>query len=321
MPSSENPRPLRERVTLAVVTHDSAAVVADCLAPLAGELPVIVVDNASADGTLAVVRRAAPRAAIIANAVNQGFGRACNQALARAETEFLLLLNPDAAMEPAALMPLLAAADRWPEAAVLAPAIVDAGSGLIENHRWGLYDAARDRGPARASSQPAGPVCVGHLSGAAMLLRVAPVRAAGGFDPAIFLYYEDDDLCLRLRRAGHSLLLVPAARARHLGGASSPVSAAMSRRKHWHQAWSRLHLEAKHRGAGVARRLGLRAALRHAAKAAGHALVLNGTKARRDAARLAGTLAFLRGRPAVPQGAGEAYSRPAASCPPGVPPV
>jgi len=87
---------------------------------------------------------------------------------------------------------------------------------------------------------------VPSLSGAAMLIRTAAFRAVGGFDPAIFLYYEDDDLAFRLRRDQGPLMLVPAARALHGQGQSTPPSAALSRFKGYHWARSRIYVARKH---------------------------------------------------------------------------
>ena len=287
------------RVTAAIVTYNSAAAVGPCLGALAGRLPVVVVDNASSDGSREAVRHSCPQADIVANRVNEGFGRACNRAFARARTEFVLLINPDAVIDLASVARLVAAADRYPGAGILAPAIASA-DGLIANFDWALFDPSRRRGRLPAEMQPAGDICAGFLSGAVMLLRAEALRKLGGFDSSIFLFYEDDDICMRFRRAGYALVLVPDAEARHSGGQSSAVTEEVRRRKHWHQAWSRLYLESKYRGAGAARRLGARVVARHALKSLGYRLVLNGAKARRDAAQCAGSIAFLAGRPAVP---------------------
>jgi N-acetylglucosaminyl-diphospho-decaprenol L-rhamnosyltransferase len=284
------------RVTVVVVTHFSAAVIEACLAAAAPAARVIVVDNASQDDTRAIVRRTLPAATIIANATGVGYGNAANQGIAAAATEFVLLLNPDAVLAPDAVPLLVEAADRWPDAAILAPALKDAQGRWEVSHDVGLF-ARAGLGP-RADAEPTGDICADYVSGAVMLLRRSVVETVGGFDPAIFLYYEDDDLCLRVRRAGFAIVRVAAAVARHRGGGSVPATPEKRREKFFAMAWSRLHIEAKWRGRAAAWRLGLALAAKYGLKAAGYALADPAGKGLRDAARFRGTLAWLRGRPA-----------------------
>jgi len=77
-------------------------------------------------------------------------------------------------------------------------------------------------------------------------------RALGGFDDAIFLYGEDDDICMRMAAAGHALVHVVGGRVVHAGGKSTSPSPRLEWCKAWHQGWSRMHLEAKHRGRAAA---------------------------------------------------------------------
>ena len=146
---------------------------------------------------------------------------------------------------------------------------------------------------------PEGPLCADHLSGAVLLVRMSALRKVGGFDTNIFLYYEDDDLSIRMRQAGYALILVPAARANHVSGSSTRPSLKGHWRKFWHMAWSRLYIEAKYHGRGAAWRVAALHAPRFLGKALGYALLLNGRKGVRDAARFTGTLAWLMGAKAT----------------------
>jgi GT2 family glycosyltransferase len=283
------------RVTVVVVTHFAQAVIAPCLRAAAPAARVIVVDNASGDDTRDIVAATLPEAAIIANAVGVGYGNAANQGLAAAGTEFVLLLNPDAVLAPDAVPLLVAAADRWPDAAVLAPALRTPDGRWEVSHDVGLFARAA-LGP-RTDGEPTGDICADYVSGAVMLVRRSVYQRVGGFDPAIFLYYEDDDFCMRVRGAGHAIIRVAAAVASHLGGGSIPATPGKKREKFFAMAWSRLHIEAKWRGRGAAWRLGLAALARHGIKAAGYAVTDPAGKGLRDAARLRGTLAWLSGRP------------------------
>ena len=279
------------------VAYRSAAVIGDCLRSVARARAAIVVDNASDDDSADAARRALPGATIISNAVNQGFGRANNQGVALAETEFALLINPDAQMTPGSVEMLVAAADANPNAGIIAPAILNADGARIASHNVSLFDQDRVRGKERRP--PDGNICADFLSGAVMLVRTSMVRDVGGFDANIFLYFEDDDLCMKIRRAGHALVQVPAAAAIHQGGLSSPPTDEILRRKYWHHAWSRLYIESKHRDDAGARAWGRRNVRAYKIKALWHKLAGHRDKAWRDRARLDGTRAFLEGRSAL----------------------
>ncbi|WP_237214188.1 glycosyltransferase [Falsiroseomonas oryziterrae] len=280
--------PTNPRVTVVTVTYASAGTIGDFLASCPDDLPVLVVDNASPDDTLARVRAVRPRARIIENARNLGFGAACNLALDGIGTEFALLANPDARLSAEAVAALVAAADAFPDHRLVAPLLLDAEGRPVRS--WNVAQAWRRRLPRDREGEPwpAGPVCVAFASGACLLMRPAdPLR----FDEGFFLFYEDDDLCARAGGA----LLEPAARVAHAGGRSSPRSLATSWRKARCMAWSRLRFTALHDGGvDVARREGRRRAVHHLGKALGHALTARPRKVVTDIAALAGTAAWLR---------------------------
>jgi GT2 family glycosyltransferase len=288
------------RVAVVTVTHHSSALIETCLASAAKAAQIIVIDNASDDGTPALVRRAAARAQVIDNTVNRGFGNGCNQGLEKVEVEFALLIGPDSTIDDASLAGLVDAADRWPEAGLLGPAII-APDGHVElSHDLGLFERISAGKRLDRHLIPEGPLCADHLSGALLLVRMSALRRVGGFDTNIFLYYEDDDLCIRMRRAGYALILVPDACATHIGGGASRPGLGIQWRKFWHMAWSRLYIEAKYHGRPAAIRVAVRHAPKFLAKALGYALILNGRKGLRDAARFVGTMAWVLGVKAMP---------------------
>ena len=239
-----------------------------------------------------------PRSEVVSNGVGLGYGNGANQALEKVATEFALLVNPDAVLRAGALEALVAAADAYPEAAMLGPRLFHPDGTVALSHDAPLFRRGGLRRSPSGEAPPEGPCCVGYLSGAVTLVRMAPLRATGFYDPAFFLYYEDDDLCLRLRAAGYQLVLVPEAGADHLGGGSVRPGWGSHWEKFFHMAWSRLYIEAKYRGAGASRRLAWLNALCFGAKALGYGIAVNPKKAVRDAARTAGSLAYLFGRPA-----------------------
>ena len=204
---------------------------------------LIVVDNASDDGTVELVAATVPEAVIIGNTENLGFGRANNQAFAVAGGRWWLLLNPDATLEASALTALVHSLQADPRLAAVGPSVGGAGAGdaesagmlpglrslaghfLFINHllptdRGGAWRGFQVRPPRGTAPRP-----VDWISAAVVLMRPEAVHAVGGFDPSIFLYGEDVDLCARLLDAGWRLALVPGARAGHsIGGSQRPES-------------------------------------------------------------------------------------------------
>ncbi|MDO9252945.1 MULTISPECIES: glycosyltransferase family 2 protein [Comamonadaceae] len=196
-------------VTVVVVTHESAHCLRalDSLLSRCGE--VIISDNGSGDGTPEQATRRWPHARVLAHGRNLGFGAANNKALEQVRTPFAFLLNPDCEISVAGLTELLHFADELPASAVLAPQLVSVSGKAEINYRW-PQTLWVSRGPAAS-----GPACVGFVCGAAMLLRMSCFQDIGFFDEQFFLYYEDDDLCLRLFNAHLNLVVVPSVRAVH----------------------------------------------------------------------------------------------------------
>lgn len=234
-------------VTAIVVTYDSAGVLPACLAALAHEgVSTIVVDNASDDDSLAIAQSAGAR--IIRNARNEGFGRANNAGVQAAASEFCLIQNPDIVLDPGAVAALLAAAERWPDAAIYAPRIIEDDGRYFYQNRSLLTESVVQgavRGDARAHL-PEGDACAPFLSGACMLVRRADFLAIGGFDPEIFLFYEDDDLCRRFLEQGRALVHVHDAVARHGRGKSSAPKPGRRYKARWHMGWSRVYIARKY---------------------------------------------------------------------------
>jgi GT2 family glycosyltransferase len=243
-----------EDLSVVVVTFRSRDVVAACLESLQEPSPraVVVVDNASDDGTADFVRERFPSARVLELRRNIGFGAAANAGVELVETPYVLVLNPDAAPIGDGLSPLLACASARPNAAIVAPALVDE-AGRPQPSRIG-YPTARWTGSPAVTSFPrrrAGVEDRGFAVGAALLFRCDAFRAVGGFDPDYFLFYEEVDLCLRLEQAGWAIVSCPEATFRHAGGAST--------RRNWRESYRRqlaghLRFIRQHYGAAAAER-------------------------------------------------------------------
>jgi GT2 family glycosyltransferase len=203
----------------------------------------VVVDNASTDGSAAAVE-AFPHTALIRNASNVGFGRAVNQAVASSMAPWLLLLNPDCRVVAGATSVLRSVLETERSCAVAGPKILDPDGAVQGSARgdpdmltglFGRTGALRGLMPflpvARrnvvvedAMRSGASSVVVDWLSGACVLVRRDAFLAAGGFDERFFLYWEDADLCRRLRGRGYDIRYVPGATAVHQVGRSSQTA-------------------------------------------------------------------------------------------------
>lgn len=279
-------------ITAIVVSYDSAEVLPACLDALAGEsVPAIVVDNASGDDSRAIAAKRGAR--VIANARNEGYGRANNLGVAAADTPYVLIVNPDLEMKPGAAAALLEAAERYPDAGMLAPRIVEPSGRVFLQPRSLLSPGHLNRSGTMAV--PGGDACLPFLSGACLLVRRELFLALGGFDPAIFLFYEDDDLCRRMRDAGHALVHVHGAEARHGRGKSSAPSPQRRFKARWHLAWSERYIARKY---GLPQPKPVRT-LENLGKALGYGLLLKREKMFAHAGSAAGARAWARGETAL----------------------
>jgi len=234
--------PSLDQVTVVVVTHHSAHCLGGLNALLQHCPHVIISDNASNDGTPEQAHALWPHAHVLTHPLNLGFGAANNRALAMVTTPFAFLLNPDCEITPEALLALMDQAQQMPEAALLAPQLVGARGQAEVNYRW-PHTLWTSRGPAAD-----GPACVGFVCGAAMLFRIELFASVGFFDERFFLYYEDDDLCLRLFKARLPMMLLPGIEALHRSRGSVKGSAPWKSEyvRGYHHAQSKLIFEQKH---------------------------------------------------------------------------
>ena len=236
------------RVAVIVVNFNAAAEARQCLETAAADLTqaigddwsAIVVDNASTTGDTRSLA-ALPKTHVIANTHNAGFGAAVNQAVRTTDARLLWLLNPDCEVLPGAFAALAGTLDGHADCAIAAPQLLNADGTTQESARgepdaWtGLFGrhsiltrffprARLARQNLRAAdlvaSQPDS-APVDWVMGAAMLIRRGPFDSVGGFDERFFLYWEDADLCRRLRERGFTTRYVPSARLVHTGGASA----------------------------------------------------------------------------------------------------
>ena len=214
-------------VSVVIVSYNSRDTIGECLAslrsPAIGE--VVVIDNASSDGTADLVRETFPRVRVVANADNGGYARGVNQGIGLSSGRYVLVLNPDIAVEDGAVEALVRFMDAHPDAGLGASKLINPDGTLQYSCRrfYTLATLLLRRTPLgrlfRNSSAIADYLMLDYdheesrpvdwVIGACMMVRREALRDIGPMDERFFLYFEDVDWCYRTWQAGHRVYYVP----------------------------------------------------------------------------------------------------------------
>lgn len=230
------------KLSVIIVSYNTSQLLRDCLTSLvqndcSHEVEIFVVDNDSRDDSVAMVRQHFPQVKLIANNQNKGFAAANNQAYRELQGDFIVLLNPDARLQPGSLDRITAFMLAHPQVGICGGRVVNPQGQLEPSARRfpnsffkfliisGLSDKfASSRFFARADYKyfdHQTPLEVDWVPGTFTVLRREMLEQIGFFDERFFLYYEETDLCLRARRAGWQVYFYPGAEVVHVGGACS----------------------------------------------------------------------------------------------------
>jgi len=239
-------------LSVSIVSYNTRELLRECLASVRREtqslsFEIVVVDNASSDGSVAMLRSDFPDIELIANVENVGFAAAHNQVLAQSTGRYFLLLNPDTVILDGCIDKLVRFMDSHPEAGVAGPQLVGPDGtrqiSYLDDKTLGFYwrmfvwnslsalvplrikrwlgrgrriDTDRDRGVSSSSWRE-----VGSVAGACFLARRAAIDQVGPLDERFFLYSEETDWARRMRRAGWKVLFYPQVRTLHYQGRSA----------------------------------------------------------------------------------------------------
>lgn len=206
-------------ISVIIVSYNTVDLTVACLESVFASqrvsYEVFVVDNASKDGSAVIVRQKYPRVRVIANEANRGFGAANNQALRECLGRHVIFLNPDTTVEPESFYTMVEFMDTHPQVGLAGPMVLnpdgtrqDSVSYRYPGHRYGAADLG---------TLPGEIACV---LGACQIASASLLKELGGFDEDFFLYGEDQDLCLRIRKRGFEIGFIENAVIMHHGGQS-----------------------------------------------------------------------------------------------------
>lgn len=229
-------------ISVAVVSFNTRELTLQCLASAekatAGLGAILtVVDNGSTDGTIEAIQRVHPRWRVLSAPDNPGYGTALNRAFARSSAKYCLALNSDVLIDPAAVRALYVYLDGHPSCGLAAPTLVypdgrpQPTAKRIQSLPFAVGEVLEFHAMAPANRwvrrfyyfdyELSKPQDVESVTGAVLMISGRAYRQIGGFDEGFRLYFEESDLCARLRKAGYAVAFVPEARAVHVHGASS----------------------------------------------------------------------------------------------------
>lgn len=249
-------------LTVIVVSYNSADFLPGCLEAVRRHTrrvayEVVIVDNASGDGSPEWVRHSWPAARLIANPDNRGFAKAVNQGFGAASGRHLLLLNPDAEIQEEALDRCVGFLDAHPDVGVVGARVNNPDGTLqracrrsvptpmVSLFRLGglgrLFPGHAAAGAYNLEdADPARALDVGAVSGSFLMVRREAMQRAGGMDERYFLYAEDIDFCLAVKAAGYRVVYYPEAVVVHHKGASSR-QASLAANREFHRAMALFH--------------------------------------------------------------------------------
>lgn len=229
-------------VSTVVVSWNTCEVLRNCLASLYAntrdiEFEVIVIDNASTDDSVAMVRSAFPQVTLVKNSENHGFAAANNQGIAMAQGRYVLLLNSDTIILNNAIKKTVDFANFHPKAGVVGCRVLNSDRSLqltcfmfpsilnmllSASYLYKLFPKSKFFGRERMTWWDRNDIReVDVVTGCFMLVRQEAIKQVGTMDEKFFMYGEETDWCYRFKRAGWKVMFAPAGKIIHYGGASS----------------------------------------------------------------------------------------------------
>jgi GT2 family glycosyltransferase len=216
------------KLSVLIVTYNSADTIEACLKSVLCQtidfnMEVLVVDNGSSDGTEEIVQGFRHQVVWLPQGKNLGFAAGNNAGFLSSEGKYILLVNPDAELQPMAILRLMMCMDAFKNAGVVGGRLL--GQKLVAREIPSVAGLVREhRGLHEVQLQGDLPRQVPWVCGAFCMYRRNVLEEIGFFDERFFMYYEETDLCLRIKQSGYQVWLDPKAQADHVGGGSAQTS-------------------------------------------------------------------------------------------------
>jgi len=282
---------VNKNLTIIIVSFNSSKIIKSCLEKINfSKYNVVMVDNASSDDVLQIVSQNFSQVKIIKLDKNIGYGRANNVALRLVETEFALILNPDAFIFEEDIEKILSQFQKTPQIALAAPLLLPNYPALEDDKikqlkivESNLLESCDDY------------LAVKYIIGAILFLRMKVFKEIGFFDENIFLYYEDDEISFRTVKSGYKAAIIATAQGFHIGQGSSGGKLRNIYKRFWHRALSKLYWKQKQKGKFAAIKSAIRLIIVFFIKSVFYSATFNAKKAVENFACLCGSSAFLIG--------------------------
>jgi len=224
----------RQNLSVVIVTLKSENVIHKCIKSIDQNIPIIVVENSSNQKFKEDLESQYKNLKCILSKSNIGMGAGNNIGISSARTDYVYILNPDATLEPNTLEEIFVASKKIPEFSILSPINADLN---FPNYK-------------KISQEKNNPFQVEHVDGFSMLINKKKFEENIYFDENFFLYLENNDLCLRVNKAGGSIFIIPTAKINH-GGAKTvdlKYKDEVEISRNWHWIWSKFYFNKKHFG-------------------------------------------------------------------------
>ncbi len=229
----------RQNLSIVIVTLKSEKVIHQCIKSIDNNIPIVVVENSNDHRFKDRLESAYKNVKCVLSRSNVGMGAANNIGIKLTKTDHVLILNPDVVLESNTLEELYLSSKQLVEFSIISPI-----SSNIKFPNYGMFNKKKE---IKISDKP---LKVDYVDGFAMLLNKNKFKNEFYFDENIFLYLENDDLCLRVNRKGGSVYVIPKAKISH-GGAKTvdlKYQSEVELSRNWHWMWSKFYFNKKNFG-------------------------------------------------------------------------
>lgn len=245
---------LDKNLTIIIVTFESSEVIEKCLSKInLSKYQVFVVDNNSQDNTVNIVEKEFPEVNLIKLDSNVGYGRANNIALQKTTTDYALILNPDAFIADEDIDLIIKLLNENSDFALAGPLLLNKYP--PENNEIEKQKTIVQKNLIKTIEDN---YSVSYVIGAIVFLKMAIFRKIGFFDPEIFMFYEDDEICNRVLKSGYQCVITGNCYGFHIGGGSSNKTFRNIFKRNLHLYLSKLIWKKKQKGYFVASKSALR---------------------------------------------------------------